>query len=491
MVTLRRSINGRDSIGITKQRKQTNLNKMNNHNKNNNQINDNSKNNTKLQHKRRQSFSKQLDIPTIDDVISNTQLINDNQNDEFDEKENVQQYIVPATQIISTVKYINKNDDSIMPPPAKRQRITISTTKQQQSITNNHNSSTNTNMNNGTMLSTPVKQQITNTDTNTMLPLPYTTSLIDTTPVKHQYAVSHHASSEFDAAMNADVLLILSPRASIQNNNKSVTSHSSNNHSTPMQHTTSNQHPPVPETPLVKHNRFDIDDNNNDMNNIDTDEYDSVMSYDNLPDPYLTINPSLLDDHNWSYRDLQTLCKQVNVRASGKRIELVDRLVVWHQQQFDDNKRAEQIQGSNFSMLQIKLPNIEQHPMCSPLLTKIKYNNVNQSNNNHHVLSSPIPTRSILSATPRLGTEFASTQKKSIQFSVFNSVKLIPAREYDYTQQSSDTDEYDSDDELNSHNISINELVELYSNRNQHNQHLIDQLNAAADDSDEDDEIQL
>ena len=50
--------------------------------------------------------------------------------------------------------------------------------------------------------------------------------------------------------------------------------------------------------------------------------------------PYLAINPGLFDsvDH-WSYRDLQKLAKRINVQASGKREEVVERLKAWHREQ--------------------------------------------------------------------------------------------------------------------------------------------------------------
>ena len=46
---------------------------------------------------------------------------------------------------------------------------------------------------------------------------------------------------------------------------------------------------------------------------------------------YISINPGCLDDKEcWSYRKLQKLCKQLGLKASGKRVELVERLNVWH-----------------------------------------------------------------------------------------------------------------------------------------------------------------
>lgn len=360
------------------------------------------------------------------------------------------------------------------------------------------------------------------------------TILVDTTPVKRSYAASYEASSAFDAAIqNTQLPAILSPRsyaqAQAQKQNITTTddntyidnTNDNNNPVTPLKSTQSyndisklTQHQSdtinsnVGSTPLVKHNKFDIDsdddqDNNDNNDDDNVDDYTSVTEYDNLPDPYLTINPSLLDDNNWSYRDLQTLCKQVTISARGKRYELVDRLVEWHHQQFDDSRRKEQIPGSNFSMLQIKLPNIEQHPMCTPLLNKPHNKSINNSND----IIYKTATKSILSQTPRVGTIHASQHKKSIQFSVFNSVKLIPARDktdyyedsesdYDDESQLIDLDAF-TDDQLKqmiesgqiqiirrTHNINHdnNNTYDDDDSESIHSNVLMDELNDAADD---------
>lgn len=73
-----------------------------------------------------------------------------------------------------------------------------------------------------------------------------------------------------------------------------------------------------------------------------------------------TINPSTFEDELiWSYADLQKLCKALEIKASGKRIELVKRLQEWHKARTDDGHsllgEGEQnyplnVNGSNFSI---------------------------------------------------------------------------------------------------------------------------------------------
>lgn len=54
-----------------------------------------------------------------------------------------------------------------------------------------------------------------------------------------------------------------------------------------------------------------------------------------LPDPYVTINPEMLNDPTWSYRDLQLLCMRLHLGGKGKRVELVEKLLDWHRKQFN------------------------------------------------------------------------------------------------------------------------------------------------------------
>jgi len=97
----------------------------------------------------------------------------------------------------------------------------------------------------------------------------------------------------------------------------------------------------------------------------------------------LTINPATLDDEGlWSYQDLQKLCKAADVRAGGKRGELVERLLEWHKTRTDAghslvrHEDAEDfplnVDGSNFSILSMHVrprsPGVAVPPPCrSPL----------------------------------------------------------------------------------------------------------------------------
>ena len=80
----------------------------------------------------------------------------------------------------------------------------------------------------------------------------------------------------------------------------------------------------------------------------------------------LTINPATLDDESlWSYADLQKLAKALDVRASGKRNELVERLMDWHKTRTGDGHSlvaqdgAEDIplnvDGANFAILSMHI----------------------------------------------------------------------------------------------------------------------------------------
>ena len=62
---------------------------------------------------------------------------------------------------------------------------------------------------------------------------------------------------------------------------------------------------------------------------------------------FISINPSTLEDsHYWSYADLRTLCKQLQLGANGKRVDLVDRLQMWHKARHEDGVAA--LSGSQF-----------------------------------------------------------------------------------------------------------------------------------------------
>ena len=74
----------------------------------------------------------------------------------------------------------------------------------------------------------------------------------------------------------------------------------------------------------------------------------------------LTINPAVLDDESlWSYADLQKLCKLLELKASGKRQELIARLQEWHKTRTEMGTSLVKMQdaedyplnvdGSNFS----------------------------------------------------------------------------------------------------------------------------------------------
>ena len=84
-------------------------------------------------------------------------------------------------------------------------------------------------------------------------------------------------------------------------------------------------------------------------------------------DAYFAVNPDLLDEKIWSYRQLQHLAKRVGVKANGTRSQLVDRLREWHKtgstSMGDDDEGDENVpptspengaQNSNFHMIQAR-----------------------------------------------------------------------------------------------------------------------------------------
>jgi hypothetical protein len=183
-----------------------------------------------------------------------------------------------------------------------------------------------------------------------------------------------------------------------------------------------------------------------------------------LPAPYVTINPDLLRDAAWQFRDLQLLCMRLGLGGRGTRSELVERLLAWHRKCFH-KKQSEAMEedeeddhplsiskrmkhASNFSLLQFDTsamlqatssvtppPAASSTPPLSPfnddhangplasvtvsaslpqLLTPLLYRTARKHDGT---------PRSILSPSMR-----PKSSTKRLSFSVFNGVKLIPDR---------------------------------------------------------------
>ena len=185
-----------------------------------------------------------------------------------------------------------------------------------------------------------------------------------------------------------------------------------------------------------------------------------------LPAPYVTINPDMLRDAAWNFRDLQLLCMRLRLGGRGTRDQLVERLLAWHRKCFhkredleddeDDHPlsiRKRMKYASNFSLLQFDTSAIMQQTAIAdptaaaaePAPTTPPLSPPNDGHANgplaHVTVSSSLPQlltpliyrtarkqdgtpRSIISPSMR-----PKSSAKRLSFSVFNGVKLIPSRQ--------------------------------------------------------------
>lgn len=115
---------------------------------------------------------------------------------------------------------------------------------------------------------------------------------------------------------------------------------------------------------------------------------------------------------------------KLQIGGRGTREQLIERLQEWHRKQFNYERRS---QGSNFSLLEVELPpsppkdenNPEARRNCgvsptllSPLKTKPRRNGD----------GTPVSILSTAKNVPR------SSEKKRLNFSIFNQTKIIPPR---------------------------------------------------------------
>lgn len=83
---------------------------------------------------------------------------------------------------------------------------------------------------------------------------------------------------------------------------------------------------------------------------------------------YIAINPDTFDDKDqWSYRDLQKLCVELQLGGRGSRQELVKKLCRWHRDRDVVDEDAEivlddtndtlpmNVIGNNFTLLPIRV----------------------------------------------------------------------------------------------------------------------------------------
>jgi hypothetical protein len=163
---------------------------------------------------------------------------------------------------------------------------------------------------------------------------------------------------------------------------------------------------------------------------------------------FLTVNPSTLDDDTlWSYGELQKLCKNLGLKASGKRSELERRLTEWHKARTTeghtvvvDEEGTEKIplnvDGSNFSLLgmHLKVKSQNGSGCTSPEGAFSVQLGVGSPTVVSPTLLKPLapstPVRTPKSALKKsMGGGGGSEVKASrIKFSPYNATKFIPNR---------------------------------------------------------------
>jgi hypothetical protein len=161
---------------------------------------------------------------------------------------------------------------------------------------------------------------------------------------------------------------------------------------------------------------------------------------DSAEDVYFAVNPDLLDEKIWSYRQLQHLAKRVGVKANGSRAALVERLQQWHKngipavddEEDEDEENKPPVppgEETNFHMLQVNVG--KQKMLCaSPRL-------LSPFGKSQRFESDCNTPSSILKSTPKrsnsnLGAEnneLSASTKKRLEFSPYNKVALVPPRD--------------------------------------------------------------
>jgi len=129
---------------------------------------------------------------------------------------------------------------------------------------------------------------------------------------------------------------------------------------------------------------------------------------------YYSINPGTFDNIEvWKFRDLQTLCKSLKIKANGTRDELIERLTYWHR----CSRNAGNGSCGNFACVGVNIFSPTQPEKCnvSPrLLTPLRKKS----------RASGETPRSILKS----GRKSARKSVSKLTFSPYNEVRVIPDR---------------------------------------------------------------
>jgi len=155
---------------------------------------------------------------------------------------------------------------------------------------------------------------------------------------------------------------------------------------------------------------------------------------------YFAVNPDLLDENIWSYRQLQCLAKRVGVKANGSRAVLVERLQQWHKNgnpAVDDDSSSDtenkppskQTDESNFHMLQVNLS--KQKMLCTSPRLLSPFGKSQRFESECGTPSSILKSKQACTTPDRRTTpgDLTASAKKRLEFSPYNKVALVPPRD--------------------------------------------------------------
>lgn len=175
--------------------------------------------------------------------------------------------------------------------------------------------------------------------------------------------------------------------------------------------------------PLAHHTPADTvaqaDDTEEEVAAAEKDDDEKADSSD--VQPYVAINPSLLHDTRWSYRDLQLLCQRLGLGGSGDRTHLIHKLRTWNRTHFSSGATHPQpnTAASNFALLCISSNTSSGSAQLTPLKVRTPR------------LCDGSP-RSALSGGRGVSVR---SEGRRLSFSVFNGVKIIPPRTLQYNDE--------------------------------------------------------
>lgn len=138
---------------------------------------------------------------------------------------------------------------------------------------------------------------------------------------------------------------------------------------------------------------------------------------------FTTFNPYMFDDAGyWTSRALRKLCASLNVDSTGKRPELVDRLLTWHHTQLDGNQDR---MCCNFALLPVDENSAAQRfRIRSPVRKSVS--GLREKPAPRSILKSAISNA--LKSAKRYPQSSAAKSRRSICFSPFNKVQLMSPR---------------------------------------------------------------